>query len=107
MRVHDCGPCVDPAAHSDSPAVAPSPGGGRCAEGGTPDPCPRDHPARPGVKLETPSVNPGWLVGLLLAGRLVLPRRGAVPDRSGADQGAPEALPKGRVAPLTPEVPGR
>jgi hypothetical protein len=27
---------------------------GRCAEGGTPDPCPRDHPARPGVKLERP-----------------------------------------------------
>ena len=25
---------------------------------------------------ETPSVNPGWLVGLLLGGRLVLPRRG-------------------------------
>ena len=32
----------------------PSPGGCRCAEGGTPDPCPRDHPARPGVKLERP-----------------------------------------------------
>ena len=27
---------------------------GRCAEGGTPDPCPRDHPARPGVKVEPP-----------------------------------------------------
>src|SRR4051812_28966433 len=35
-------------------APAPSPGGCRCAEGGTPDPCPRDHPARPGVKLEPP-----------------------------------------------------
>jgi len=34
--------------------AAPSPGGCRCAEGGTPDPCPRDHPARPGVKLERP-----------------------------------------------------
>jgi hypothetical protein len=27
---------------------------GRCAEGGTPDPCPGDHPARPGVKVERP-----------------------------------------------------
>jgi hypothetical protein len=36
------------------PAPAPSPGGCRCAEGGTPDPCPRDHPARPGVKVEPP-----------------------------------------------------
>ena len=27
---------------------------GRGAEGGTPDPCQRDHPARPGVKLEPP-----------------------------------------------------
>jgi hypothetical protein len=35
-------------------AGAPSPGGCRCAEGGTPDPCPRDHPARPGVKVERP-----------------------------------------------------
>jgi hypothetical protein len=33
-------------------AAALSPGGCRCAEGGTPDPCPRDHPARPGVKVE-------------------------------------------------------
>src|SRR5215207_7225190 len=35
-------------------ARAPSPGGCRCAEGGTPYPCPRDHPARPGAKLERP-----------------------------------------------------
>ena len=35
-----------------SVALAPSPGGCRSAAGGTPDPCPRDHPARPGVKLE-------------------------------------------------------
>jgi hypothetical protein len=35
-------------------AGAPSPGGCRCAEGGTPDPCHRDHPARPGGKLEPP-----------------------------------------------------
>jgi hypothetical protein len=35
-------------------AAAPSPGGCRRAEGGTPDPCHRDHPARPGVKLERP-----------------------------------------------------
>jgi hypothetical protein len=35
-------------------ALAPWPGGCRCAEGGTPDPCHRDHPARPGVKLERP-----------------------------------------------------
>jgi len=35
-------------------AAAPSLGGCRCAEGGTPDPCHRDHPARPGVKLERP-----------------------------------------------------
>src|SRR5215204_1586867 len=34
--------------------TAPSPGGCRCMEGGTPDPCPRDHPGRPGVKLEPP-----------------------------------------------------
>ena len=54
MRAHDCGPYPDPAAQSDSPAVAPSPGGCRCAEGGTPDPLHRDHPARPGVKLEPP-----------------------------------------------------
>jgi DDE domain len=30
-------------------AAAPLPGGCRCAEGGTPDPCHRDHPARSGV----------------------------------------------------------
>ena len=33
---------------------SPSAGGCRCAEGGTPDPCHRDHPARPGVKVEPP-----------------------------------------------------
>jgi hypothetical protein len=33
-------------------AAAPSPGGCRGAEGGTPGPCHRDHPARPGVKVE-------------------------------------------------------
>jgi hypothetical protein len=42
-------------------AVAPSPGGCRCAEGGTPDPCPRDHPARPGVKVEPPQPPAGRL----------------------------------------------
>jgi hypothetical protein len=47
---------------------APSPGGCRCAEGGTPDPCHRDHPARPGVKLERPQAasspfGPSQLVG--------------------------------------------
>jgi hypothetical protein len=43
-------------------AVAPSPGGCRRAEGGTPDPCHRDHPARPGVKVERPQAasSPTW-----------------------------------------------
>jgi hypothetical protein len=47
-------------------AAAPSPGGCRCASGGTPDPCPRDHPARPGVKVERPQAasspldRPSW-----------------------------------------------
>src|ERR687893_1599851 len=40
----------------------------RCAEGGTPDPCPRDHPARPGVKVEPPQPP---------AGRLTIPAVGA------------------------------
>jgi hypothetical protein len=35
-------------------ALAPWPGGCRCAEGGRPDPCHRDHPVRPRVKLERP-----------------------------------------------------
>ena len=39
----------------------PSAGGCRCAEGGTPDPCPRDGLARPGVKLEPPQPPAGRL----------------------------------------------
>jgi hypothetical protein len=66
-------------------AGAPSPGGWRCAEGGTPDPCPRGHPARPGVRVETPSVNPGWLVGCCWQGGWSCP--------GGANGVAPPAFP--------------
>jgi hypothetical protein len=57
------GPATHPPARA---ALAPSPGGGRGAAGGTADPCHRDHPARPGVKLErpqaasSPSGHPSW-----------------------------------------------
>ena len=67
-------------------AVAPSPGGGRGAAGGTADPCPRDHPARPRVKVETPSVNPGGL--WVAAGRVAGPGpegRTMSPDRPGPE----------------------
>jgi hypothetical protein len=63
--------------------------GCRCAEGGTPDPCPRDHLARPGVKVERPqaassSPGPSQLAGAgggrtndldprRLSGRVVFP----------------------------------
>src|SRR4029453_9587066 len=49
-------------------------------------PCLRDHPARPGVKVETPSVNPGWFGGLLLAGWAGSAPEGRTmsPDRPGA-----------------------
>jgi hypothetical protein len=46
--------CSGPWVATGRHGVVPSPGGCRCAEGGTPDRCPRDHPARPGVKLERP-----------------------------------------------------
>jgi hypothetical protein len=57
--------------HAPSPvgAAAPSPGGCRCAEGGTPDPCHRDHPAPPGVKVEPPQPPVGRLA--VPAGRSV------------------------------------
>jgi hypothetical protein len=56
-----------------SVALAPSPGGCRCAAGGTPDPCPRDHPTRPGVKLE-PRRSLAWPSGRP-SGRRWRPRR--------------------------------
>src|SRR5918995_6453444 len=61
----------------------PCPAGAAARRAERPNACPGDHPARPGVKVETPSVNPGWLVGLLLVGRLVLPRRGERCPRTG------------------------
>jgi hypothetical protein len=76
----------------------------------------RDCPARSGVKLETPSVNPGWLVGLLLAGRLVLargaercPRTGPGPEGSRGAEGAPagtrSALDAGGSGPVIAGLP--
>jgi hypothetical protein len=43
------------------------------AEGGTPDPCHRDHPAQPGVKLEPPQPP---------VGRLAVPAAGAAARRN-------------------------
>ena len=55
----------------------PSPGEGRGASGGTADPCHRDHPARPGVKVERPQAarspwGPSQLVGAGGRGRTTL-----------------------------------
>ena len=75
------------------PSGSASPDGCRCARRGTPDPCHRDHPARPGVKLETPSVNPGRWWGCCRRGGWVLPQAAGREGCLGVAERNPPSLP--------------